>query len=918
MGFRINTNIAALVAQGSLNKTQTGLQTSIERLSTGLRINRGADDAAGLTISEKLRGQIKGLNRAMTNAQDGISLIQTAEGALNEDASILNRLRELSIQAQADSLTTTDRLEIQKEVDQLVDEIDRVSKTTEFNTKKLLDGTASALVSSDSENLKIFQVGETGNSTGDYKVSVDMREAGSKQTQMSAIMSNKNTGNKADLSTKLKDLSSFYDNDGNLVIEAPKAITMRGNGVKTEVTVSADMNLQDFTNAMESAITKDVREGGLGLKGSTFAFDSLSGQMIFESGRAGQTGDVNFAADENLIKALGFQITVDSEAPAYKVSATQTGVQNPTTTSANTTTDTASGVIEGLDLKFALATEARHEGTVAATDAVYIQGDTDVVFTIHDTNGENNGQANSSTSNGVTIRLTAGRAYSNASIAAVINSTIAVSNNTNHALNATAWDPATGNPTQFQKGSEFMKNPGIIASMDGYNLVLTSSVTGTSGTVSISANSQATDYLGLQTGRVTGSGGDNAVVTGTSDLSGGVKFPGTDIIRLRIADGDFNINSTDVSGNNVGQSTASDLTFNGNTAISPISITSTFNDYFATNNIKIEASLTSSGQLELRSTETGEDAKISIAGVTVGPAGAPTYDSTGALAALGMINGQNDLGKPGDPAKYRGTTHESIQTVGFALDGFAGFNITDRYGTDSGTITFGLESSNLSSTGEKFTIAKEQIASIFDNGTHSLSSTDIAYKFDAGNRLEFYSRSAGNDSRVVLNTKIPDQATYALNAFGIDFNTAAQGSGETEFNIHVTDRTLKFQIGANKSQQLGFAIVNTSAESLQLNGLDITSTRAATKALGLIDAAVNRISSERSKLGSLQNRLNSTINNLNVTSTNLQATESKIRDVDIATETLDFTRSQIMIQAGTAQLAQAKGLSQNALTLLQG
>ena len=144
----------------------------------------------------------------------------------------------------------------------------------------------------------------------------------------------------------------------------------------------------------------------------------------------------------------------------------------------------------------------------------------------------------------------------------------------------------------------------------------------------------------------------------------------------------------------------------------------------------------------------------------------------------------------------------------------------------------------------------------------------------------------------------------------MDFNnTAAQGSGETEFNMHVTDRTLKFQIGANKSQQLGFAIVNTSAESLQLNGLDITSTRAATKALGLIDAAVNRISSERSKLGSLQNRLNSTINNLNVTSTNLQATESKIRDVDIATETLEFTRSQIMIQAGTAQLAQAKGLS---------
>ena len=123
MGFRINNNIAALVAQGNLSKTNGGIATSIERLSSGLRINRGADDAAGLTISEKLRGQIRGLNRAVSNAQDGISLIQTAEGALSEDASILNRLRELAIQSQSDSLTSTDRLEIQKEVDQLVDEM---------------------------------------------------------------------------------------------------------------------------------------------------------------------------------------------------------------------------------------------------------------------------------------------------------------------------------------------------------------------------------------------------------------------------------------------------------------------------------------------------------------------------------------------------------------------------------------------------------------------------------------------------------------------------------------------------------------------------------------------------------------------------------------------------------------------------
>ena len=162
-----------------MQKTQGSLSKSIERLSSGLRINRGADDAAGLTISEKLRGQIRGLNRATANAQDGISLIQTAEGALNEDASILNRLRELAIQSQSDSLTSSDRLELQKEVDQLVDEVDRISNTTEFNTKKLLDGSANALVSTDHSDLKAYQVGEAGKlSAGNYEIDVLLQNSG--------------------------------------------------------------------------------------------------------------------------------------------------------------------------------------------------------------------------------------------------------------------------------------------------------------------------------------------------------------------------------------------------------------------------------------------------------------------------------------------------------------------------------------------------------------------------------------------------------------------------------------------------------------------------------------------------------------------------------------------------------------------
>jgi len=137
--MRINHNIAALNTYRSLTNNTTMSAKSLEKLSSGLRINRAGDDAAGLAISEKMRGQIRGLDQGSRNAQDTISLIQTAEGALNETHSILQRMRELATQSANDTNTDADRKAIQDEVNQLANEIDRIGNTTEFNTKKLLD-----------------------------------------------------------------------------------------------------------------------------------------------------------------------------------------------------------------------------------------------------------------------------------------------------------------------------------------------------------------------------------------------------------------------------------------------------------------------------------------------------------------------------------------------------------------------------------------------------------------------------------------------------------------------------------------------------------------------------------------------------------------------------------------------------------
>lgn len=136
----INHNIPALNTYNRLVGNNTSVQKNMEKLASGLRINRAGDDAAGLAISEKMRAQIRGLDMASKNAQDGISLIQTAEGALNETHSILQRMRELAVQAANDTNNDTDRKEIQKEINELIDEIDRIADDTQFNTKNLLNG----------------------------------------------------------------------------------------------------------------------------------------------------------------------------------------------------------------------------------------------------------------------------------------------------------------------------------------------------------------------------------------------------------------------------------------------------------------------------------------------------------------------------------------------------------------------------------------------------------------------------------------------------------------------------------------------------------------------------------------------------------------------------------------------------------
>ena len=152
----INTNVISLNAQRNLNSSQGALQTSLQRLSSGLRINSSKDDAAGMAITERFTSQIRGLNQAARNANDGISLAQTAEGALVETTNALQRIRELAVQAANDTNSASDRAALQAEVAQLQSEINRIATSNQFNGKNLLDGTFTA---------QSFQVGANANQT---------------------------------------------------------------------------------------------------------------------------------------------------------------------------------------------------------------------------------------------------------------------------------------------------------------------------------------------------------------------------------------------------------------------------------------------------------------------------------------------------------------------------------------------------------------------------------------------------------------------------------------------------------------------------------------------------------------------------------------------------------------------------------
>ncbi|MDP4145947.1 MAG: flagellin [Bacillota bacterium] len=315
----INHNLMANNAIRNMNINSGNASKSMEKLSSGLAINSASDNAAGLAISEKMRGQIRGLDQASSNAQDGISLIQTAEGALNETQSILQRMRELGVQSASDTNTASDRQSVQKEVDQLANEITRIGDTTQFNTQKLLDGNFSGS----------FQIGANQNQSMSLKIG-DMRsnalgvtgDVTVKFTNGGTVTAGASTT--TDIAAGTYDVSAvtsggattynLVDTTGTTVAKSTDGLTFKNTVDNTNTIVFTDMVTSgkvNVTSATQATADNVFAGANGGLQAGTYTFDSVKNTLVDQAGNviANTADGKTFTSGANTVLTLTTALT---------------------------------------------------------------------------------------------------------------------------------------------------------------------------------------------------------------------------------------------------------------------------------------------------------------------------------------------------------------------------------------------------------------------------------------------------------------------------------------------------------------------------------------------------------------------------------------------------------------------------------
>ena len=845
--MRIYHNIPALTAYNALNGTNTAMEKTIKQLSTGLRINSASDDAAGFAISEKMRSQISGLEVAIRNTQDATSMLQVAEGALGETNSMLQRMRELAVQASNDTLTAQDRSYIQLEINQLQDQIDRIANTTQFNKKRLLDGSSAGITSSSSLDVKAYvtgslreldQFGQKKSFEGNYRIqiTVDPNQTGSGQVQKSSIMTIKHPNVITDVQANNEDgvikvaVNDLPAGDYKVTVgdEVASATTIVGTygfevpddeGVMTTALSAELESTLTFTGETAennasilfevvsvsddfSSVTLKARSNILSADGTVS--NAVRDNIIIKGGDDAEPADlsdllgIEITDDEDYATQLSLAYTIPEDGglnfsvgAKFVLNVAGTGHAAADETETDSTADLAVQISGKMDRGNEVDSgwPYKWEGEVADEDSAFYDGEAETQEYV------------------VSKTLT----YN-------INSELCQ----NAEINFRNFYLNTENGTVYEGDVILTTDDKFLAGDDG----------------NISAGDELASFTAAYIGKT---------ATGDTKLR--------DLNTFWNSSGVFMLES-------------------------PQTITITQGD--------------------------GKSASVTIyATDTVNELRAKFNDAIG-----------NGLGQ----AKYiEGNYADKFCTFVEPLN-----RKTQGLETVGGTFIF--RSLLAGSAGDLTFSGDEDLINTFALNVVQESSTSAfrASIYDAHTGTPYVSNVKVADNRLIGvlhdNIDIEFSATANIKATWSEGEDNFLLTAETkpyDAVIHIVDTSTVFQIGANNGEDIAIDIGNMSVGSLGITNVNVSTREAASRAIGTIDAAINKVSTQRAKIGAYQNALEYTSDNLTTTMTNLSAAESRIRDADMAATMMEFVKLQILNQSGTSMLAQANQLPQSVLSLLQ-
>ncbi|HOL94882.1 MAG TPA: flagellin [bacterium] len=835
---RVVNNISAINANRNLDKTGRALQKSIERLSSGLRINRASDDAAGMVVANNLRTQVQGLNQAVTNASDGINLVNVAEGALEETTVRLNRIRQLAIQAANTAVNDLKaRRAIQDEIFQSIDEVTRIANTTQFASNYLLNGDFS---------IQSYMIA----GQEDIGVRVDASPVAS------TLASGKSF------------LNIIKVRDGSNQIIAGDA---KGS---PQVLNTGLMNQKDVAVTMahfgdNPLFNTGAIAGGDNLAGSFFngvsvaAGDTMIFTGVLADGVTRYTGAFSIGAGET-INALvtAIQDAINNAEKALF------GVNDVADVPEAYHTTVAFGADANLG-RLVFESQGNYINR-SSIDLSLVRGD----FIVTQAKGVTRSGAI-----GVDSILTGGGQVGN-SITAITGSTFGVGQ-----FDIVVQDVQVAQQRLVESTIAFRDANGSVINR-------TVSIDSTGSTRSLVVNGSFVG--GIYTGGTTLLDGDTITLRGTN--ADGTTFEGTYTL----------------------DSTADDTVLNDFT--------------FASISGLIQ-------ELNYRTRDYGGAGPVADGVQTRFEDALFTFTSSGVLQLvddIGRSNSQTSFTltfqrDPTDTTRPNFTLQDKavLTREGFAESATFSINGGEEVRAEAGDVItlFGKKSTIEGVPQPQMTF---RVGSGFSIGIDKLEATPSLFKgtLNGGPSVEFM--NGDQDVVFVDGTSGGDKgvARFVTIDFDniVDVTARKDGLPDTGRTIIIStvNSSLNFHVGAQAYQAFRASIGDLSAENLgfgrgsgmTISDIDVTTTEGANLAIKIVDEALNQVNKTRSILGAVTNRLEATISNLSVSSENLTASESRIRDTDIARESSEFTKNQVLIQAGISVLAQANFQSQGFLSFL--